>query len=123
MPPPVFVDQPSDQCGLNEQRDENQENLLTILLPHTRGPEAYLAAGRKRALADSPSLELAPIEDRLQVLTCRHGNIRRTLTIEDSHYEAGSVASNFGWTQDEATNRANSDFGFRIANDRPAGAF
>ena len=80
----MFIHKPSEQRALQNNCSNGREDISPLLVLNTWFAKAYFAVFRKPAGVNLPSLQLAPIKDRLPRATPGYwysGNVR---SLEDT---------------------------------------
>ena len=119
----VLVDEPDDEGRLHEKHGGGRHNLGAILLPCLRVAKTDFAALGQSRLADSPALQLAPIEHRTNDISLRNGNIRCALAIEYSERKVGCLLADSCRRQDVTTDAAMAETGLGGDDDGPVRDF
>src|SRR5262249_19772628 len=121
-PPPAPLDQqPDSERRLQGEDQQHRQHELAMLLPQTRLTEPDVAPGRQGAFADSETLQLPPVEHRLDEIALRDGNVRGPSATEDAKDDPRGLLTDQDRVGNKAAGAAMTDRGFDIDHDRPVG--
>src|SRR5262245_41421855 len=121
-PPAVALEQqPTDQCGLQDDEEEDGSHVPAVLLPKTDFAKTDLAPRRQPALADAETLQLTPVKHGPGEIAADNGNLRGSLAVEDAQRDPCRRLAYWDRRRNEATGAAIADTGLGIAHERPVG--
>src|SRR5262245_60014456 len=93
LTPVALVQQPGDHDRLQQNDRKGCRNQRTISLPCGRIAKADLASRRQARFADSPSLQLPPVEHRSDDICLRYGNVRGGLAVQDAQRQPSRLSA------------------------------
>src|SRR5499433_2623956 len=115
----VLEQQPTDQCGLQDDEEEDGSHVPAVLLPKTEFAKTDLASRRQPALADAEALQLTPVKHGPGEIAADNGNLRGSLAVEDAQRDPCRRLAYWDRRRNEATGAAIADTGLGIDHDRP----